>query len=259
MKKGYWAIALGILVLLLSLVTACGGGKASTTTPGATTPTGTATTNVPGGTVTPTNTGTTPPTTATQTTTIPPTTPPTTTTGGNSLTDIIGKGAAITSMYYEMVTEIPGQGTTTTKVWMKDYRKFKMEMAAEGASYIIIMNQDAGVMYMYYPDQNMAMQMSYEGTDTQGAVQDPESLLQYNPDITGTDTIDGKPCIVISYSQPGVGSFTEWVWTEYGFPLKIESTVNGETSTVLFQNINFNSISDSEFQLPSGVIVQTIS
>jgi hypothetical protein len=257
MKKGYWAIVLGILVLMLSLVSACGAPEVATTTAGATTPTATGTqTGVP----TATNpTGTTPPTTGTATTTITATQPPTTTAGGNSLDAIISKGAAITSMYYEMVSTVPGQGTTTTKVWMKDYKKFRMEMAAEGASYIIIVDEDAGVMYMYYPDQNMAMQMTFEGTDTQGMVQDPESLLQYNPDITGTETYDGKPCIVISYSEPGYGTFKEWIWTEYGFPLKIESTTSEGTSTVEFKNISFSPIDDSVFELPSGVTIQTIS
>jgi outer membrane lipoprotein-sorting protein len=129
----------------------------------------------------------------------------------------------------------------------------------EGESYIIIMDQDAGVMYMYYPSQNMAMKMTFEGTDTQGAVQDPESLLQYNPDVTGTETIDGKPCIVISYSEPGVGTFKEWIWTEYGFPLKIETTTSEGTSTVEFKNISFSSIDDSVFELPPGVEITDMS
>jgi outer membrane lipoprotein-sorting protein len=256
MKKRILAIGLCLLVISLVLVSACGGGKESTTTPtttaaGTKTPTATATQ-----TTTPTQTAT---STHTATATATQTQPPTTTAGGSSLADILGQGAAITSIYYEMVTTVTGQGTVTSKVWMKEYKKFRMEMTAEGESYIMIINQDAGEMYMYYPSQNMAMKMTFEGTDTEGMVEDPESLLQYNPDVTGTDTIDGKPCIVISYSEPGFGTFKEWIWTEYGFPLKIETTTSEGTSTVEFKNISFSSISDSEFELPDGVQIMDLS
>jgi outer membrane lipoprotein-sorting protein len=253
MKKGYWVVSLGILVLVLSLVSACGAPKAST--PAATTPTATGThtaTGTPTATTTPT--GTTTPTTATSTTTTTTTKPPTTTAGGGSLADILGKGAAISSIKYDMTITAPGVPTTTATVYMKNYTKIREDLSVSGVNTIILMDMDAGVMYNYLPDQNIAYKMTLDqGTTSQNAVEDPNTILQYNPQVIGTETIDGKLCTIISYDIPGTGTMKEWIWTEKGFPLKIETTTSQGTTTIEISNIDFSNIPDSTFSLPDGV------
>jgi outer membrane lipoprotein-sorting protein len=251
MKKRYWAVALGVLILVLSLVSACGGPKA-TTTPTATTPTATGTHTATG-----TPTATTTPTSQTATTTMT-TQPPTTTAGGGSLSDILGKGAAITSIKYDMTINAPGAPTTTATVYMKNYKKIREDFNVQGTNYRILMDLDTGVMYTYYPDQNMAMKMTSDN-GTQGTVADPNDILQYDPQIIGTETIDGKSCTIITYDIPGTGTMKIWYWTEKGFPLKIEITTDQGTTTIEISNIDFSNIDDSMFELPSGVIIQTIS
>jgi outer membrane lipoprotein-sorting protein len=249
MKKRYWAVALGILVMVLSLVSACGGPE-TTATPTATgthTPTGT-------------STATTTPTSHTATTTTTATQPPTTTAGGSSLADLVSKGEAITSIYFEMATSMPGQDAVTVKMWVKNQTKIRAEMTAEGETVIIISDMNEGVMYMYYPSQNMAMKMTTDtGTTFDDPFEDLGDMLDYNPDIVGTETFDGKPCMVVTYDMPGTGTVKAWIWTEYGFPLKIETTTSEGTMTVVFTNMSFDPIDDSMFELPAGVQIMDMT
>jgi outer membrane lipoprotein-sorting protein len=253
MKKRYWAIAIGILVLVLSLVSACGAPEAST--PAATTPTATGTHPATGTPTATTPTATTPPTTATATTTTTATQPPTTTAGGSSLSDILGLGANVAHVYYEMSITTPGSETMVTKLWEKG-RKYREEMTTQGMTTIIIMDMDAGEYYMNMSGTNSWIKMTMDTSMVPvGANEDPSSILQYNPQITGTETIDGKSCTVITYDMPGTGSITEWIWTEYGFPLKLETTTSEGTSTIEFTNIDFSDIPDSMFELPADAQV----
>jgi outer membrane lipoprotein-sorting protein len=251
MKNRYLVIGLCLLVIMLILVSACGGGK-ETTTPPATTPTVT-------GTASPTATHTTTPTqtaTATQTATPTQTQPPTTTAGGTSLADILGQGATITSLRYDMSMTAPGMETIEATVWMKGQTKYRQEMTVEGVTTIMIYNMEEGVMYMYMPDQNMAMEMTLDtGMLPEDPLGDPDEILDYNPDITGTETIDGKSCMVITWDIPGTGTAKYWIWTEYGFPLKMETTTSEGTTTIEFKNIDFSDISDDVFELPNGVTI----
>jgi outer membrane lipoprotein-sorting protein len=247
MKKRILVIGLCLLVISLVLVSACGGSDKTTTKTATTTATNTATSTQ---TATSTHTAT---ATATQTQ------PPTTTAGGSSLADILGQGAAIHSIKYDMIMTVPGQATITATVWMKEQTKIREEMTAEGSTIIMIFNKDEGFMYMYYPDQNMAMKMPL---DTDQVPEDPigdtSGILDYNPEMQGTETLDGKDCIVITMDVPGTGSMKYWIWAQYGFPLRMETTTSQGTTIIEFKNIDFSDILDSMFKIPDGVTVTTI-
>ena len=249
MKIKYWAIALCVLVLIVSLVSACGGPKATTTATATSTSSKTTTaTSSQTTTATQTATVTTTPT-QTQTATSTPT--------GNTLSSILGLGANITNVRYDMnITS--AQGTMVTTVWEKG-RKFREEMTTQGMTTIIIMDLDAGVYYMNTPGTDMWTAMTLDTSMIpEGAAENPNDILDFNPQITGTETIDGKSCTVIEWTIPGTGTMKEWIWTEKGFPVKIETVTAQGTTTIGFTNIDFSNIPDSMFELPSGAIVTTI-
>lgn len=84
---------------------------------------------------------------------------------------------------------------------------------------------------------------------------DVSGIMDYSPIITGTETIDGKVCQVISFDQTGAGSVKMWLWEEKGLPLKMEMVANGTTTTIVYNNIDFSDIPDSIFELPDGVTI----
>jgi hypothetical protein len=144
------------------------------------------------------------------------------------------------------VTSTAG-GSSVIKVWEQD-KMIREEM--EG--FIIIMDTAAGVTYTNISGNTWMKTTTVVAPE--GASEDPNSILQYNPQITGTETIDGKSCTVFEWTTDE-GTLTEWIWTERGFPIKIVSVTSAGTSTVLFENISFDAIAASMFELPAGAEV----
>jgi len=251
MKTRYWAVALCVMVLVLALVSACGGGKSTATATATATGTKTAT-----ATTTQTATAT---QTATQTATATATATQTATSTatGNSLSNILGLGANIAHVRYDMNISTPN-ATMVTTVREKG-RKFREEITEQGQTMVVIMDMDAGEYYMYTEGTNSAIKMTMDPSMVPvGANEDPSNILDYNPQITGTETIDGKSCTVFTWDIPGTGTMKEWIWTDKGFPLKLETTTSQGTSTMEFTNIDFSDIPDSMFELPDGMIVTTV-
>ncbi len=166
------------------------------------------------------------------------------------LEGILGKASDIDSMKFDIVMTNTGMEPMTYEVWLKD-NKMKTKTTSQGQTVINIVDQDAQTMYMYMPDQNTAFQTSYEETDL-SPIDEIETVLQYDPVTTGTETIDGKSCMVIEYTMQDTSS-TAWIWTDYGLPIKVVYSTPESTTTIEYKNIDFTDIPDSEFQLPEGV------
>jgi hypothetical protein len=248
MKNKYWVAGLCLLVLMLCLVSACGGG-ASSTSPGSTTTASASPSTSPS--TSPSSS--TSPTTSPSPSTSPTQTMTTSSAAGSSAIDILGRGASIASIYYEMTADTAGQ-TTTVRVWQKNNKKVKEELAIMGVTTDLLLDIDARIMYTYMPDQNMAIKTTLDASQIpQSIAEENTAIQQYNPTIIGTETIDGKSCTIITWNAPTSGTVKDWVWTEKGFPLKMEVTANDVTTTIEFKNLDFSDIPDSTFELPKDV------
>ncbi len=182
--------------------------------------------------------------------TTPTTQTPTAPSIGESLGDLLGKAKGITSVKYDMVMAPSGEPSVTSTVWMKR-NNMRMEITAEGQKMITIMNGDKQEMYMYFPEQNMAMKMDFSEAP-ESAVEEAVSIEQYNPTVIGTETVDGMLCTVVEYVVPE-GSAKMWLWQKHGFPVRMEMTASDGTSRIDWKNIEFGDISDDKFKLPAGV------
>ena len=149
----------------------------------------------------------------------------------------------------------PGMATMTTKVWLKG-QNMKSETTMEGQTVVNIINHETQTMYMYIPEQNMAFKVTYE--QAQGSpVEEALAISQYHPRNLGTETIDGKVCMVVEYTVQDVNT-KMWIWEEHGFPIKVVTVTDQGTTTIEYKNIQFTSIPDSEFQLPLGVEIMDL-
>jgi hypothetical protein len=276
MKKILFCLLMASLLVAIPVLAACTCGTTpattttpttttpTTTTPTTTTPTTTTPTTTTPTTTTPTMTTTTPttttpttttpttttPTTTTPTTTTPTTTTPTTTTEpGETLGEILGRSAGINSVKYDMVMTYPGEPVMTMKMWIKG-NKMRSETTAEGQTIITLLDMDAQTIYIYYPDQNMAMEMTYEPGES--AMDEAQAITDYNPTILGHETLDGKVCLVVQYTAEGA-TVKMWLWEQYGFPIRVETTTSEGTAVVEYKNIEFGDITDTMFELPEGV------
>jgi outer membrane lipoprotein-sorting protein len=187
---------------------------------------------------------------STETTTPSPSEPEPSQPSGDTLDDILSLTSGIGSVKFDMVMTGGGMPSLTTKVWLKG-EKMKTEATMEGQTVINIIDHGTQTMYMYMPEQNMAFRVTYE--QAQGSpVEETMAISQYHPQNLGTETIDGKVCLVVEYTVQGA-STTMWIWEEHGFPIKVVTVTDQGTTTIEYKNIQFTDIPDSEFELPPGV------
>jgi outer membrane lipoprotein-sorting protein len=163
--------------------------------------------------------------------------------------------AQIISMKYDMIITMPDGLSQTYTVWYEN-NKMRMEMTAQGETIIVLPDLDAGTMYMYYPSQNIAMKVTYDPEET--ALDETEGITDYDPTVLGTETLDGKICVVVEYTYED--TYTKmWIWKKYGFPIRIEATSSEGLTVMEYKNISFEDIDDDLFVLPDGVEIMDLS
>lgn len=175
--------------------------------------------------------------------------------GGESLTDIVGQGAGIDSVSYTMEISGPGMPSVSTRVWMEG-NKFRSEMTEQEQTMIFLANYDTAKAYMYMPDLNMAYEVDIS-TVPPPDYEDVQDIPDYDYDVLDTQTMDGKECLVVEYSQAGA-TIKCWIWKEHGFPVRVETTTAEGTTTIEYKNIDFSDIPDSVFEVDPGVTIMEI-
>jgi outer membrane lipoprotein-sorting protein len=172
-----------------------------------------------------------------------------------TLGEVLGQGAEIPSVKYEMVTSQPGEPSMTQKVWFKK-DKIRTEMTVEGQTAILIANLAEGTIYQYMPSQNMAIKMQSDTKVPEAPTESVKEIEKYKPTIVGTEKIDGKDCLVVEYNTEGT-NIKSWIWKEKGFPLKMEMATTTGKTVIEYKNVEFVDIPDSMFELPAGVNIIT--
>jgi len=167
-----------------------------------------------------------------------------------TLGEILSKAGDIASVKYDLIMTSEGMPSTTQKVWLKK-NKMKTETTVEKNTQISIIDMDAKTIYMYLPAQNIATKMDFSDAP-ESPIESVENVENYNPVVIGSETIDGKACIVYEVTVEGT-KVKYWVWKERGFPIKVEAETSEGKVTTEYKNIEFEDIPDSVFELPKGV------
>lgn len=131
----------------------------------------------------------------------------------------------------------------------------RSEMEAEGETVVMLVDNEEKSLYMYMPEQNMAMRRTYEPSES--ALDETMHVTEYEPVVAGTETLDGKVCLVVEHSNAG-NRVKTWIWKEKGFPLKVETITSEGTMTVEYKNISFDDIPSGMFEIPAGVDIMDI-
>ncbi|NAT10769.1 hypothetical protein C4E22_04365 [ANME-1 cluster archaeon AG-394-G06] len=180
-------------------------------------------------------------------------------TSSESLIDLLGKAKGI-SVKYDMVTTDNGEIVSTGTAWLKG-NNMRIDTTAEGRDMVVIVNGDDRVSYMYQPDENMALKTVLDEVP-ESVTGDVEALMDLNPAIIGTETIDGMRCTAIEYvvmEKPEEVKIKQCIWLKYGLPVQVEMTSPSGTSRTEMKNFDFGRISDTTFELPAGVEIKNLS
>lgn len=168
-----------------------------------------------------------------------------------ALGDILSRSKGRVSVKYDMVITSPDAPEVTQTIWAKA-NKIRMQMTTGGDKMIVLVDRDAGVMYTYLPDENMAIKQTLDDTAPSSAADAMQSVEEHSPRIIGTETLDGKRCLVVEYSSDE-GTAKIWIWEDTGFPLRQEVATTGGKVVIEYKNYDFSQIDDSVFELPAGV------
>jgi len=223
MKNKLFIAGLCLLLVLVCTLSACGGGstqpssstttKASSNQPSSSTAVTSSNQNDPSNTDSEDSTG--------------------------SLIDILGLGKGVTSIKFDLVMTMTGQDPITMTVWQKP-QKMREDMTMVGVTVSILFDIPNKVMYTYMPDQNMATKSKLDASMLpESPIESTGDIMDYDPNVIGTETIDGKVCKVIGYDEAGTGSVKMWIWEEKGLPLKMEMTASGQTTIIEYKNIKW--------------------
>lgn len=178
----------------------------------------------------------------------------TTLTSGETLGDIYGVGKSIGDVQYDQVMITSGQTQQMTyhvymkNAWLSDKMKFRYDISQGGFTTIYIIDQSTQTSYMWLKEQNIAYILPMNQTPSNPT----ENADQIKPVYEGTETVDGKLCDVYQWTYQGTTA-KEWIWKDKSFPVKMEATTSGTTTTIEYQNIVFGTLADSLFQLPADV------
>ena len=102
------------------------------------------------------------------------------------------------SMKYDMMISTPGISDVPSKIFVKK-NQMRVETSQAGINMVILIDVDKQEALLYLPDQNNAMKLERSNALT-SALADAQSILNYQPQIDGTETVDGKVCTVVAYT-----------------------------------------------------------
>lgn len=232
MKRACFAIVM-LIALISLLVAGCGGDEATepTAQPTAGPTATTEATETPAETAAPTQA------------------PPTQAPPSGELSALLAKTADIKSVYFKMVMTAPGlPEDMTSEVWQKT-GKTKTVTNVMGQTAVTYTDYDAQKMCTCFEATGTCMGMDFSQAPDD-PVEQAELIEQYQPTIIGSETINGKECLVFQWSADGVDT-KWWVDKKSGWPLRIESTSPEGTTVIEYTDIEFVDIPDSEFVFPA--------
>ena len=163
------------------------------------------------------------------------------------LAALLGGVSAIETVQYDMIVTSGGQ-VSTTHIWLKAPNKWRSDINAPEGAFTTI--GDLGTKTMYTCIS--ADKICYKTTIPEGSEQPTsmaEEIAKCNPEVVGTEMMDGKECLVIGYKCEGLTN-KAWIWKLHGFPLIRLETTGGPQGLAVMEskNIDFGPISDSVFQ-----------
>ncbi len=169
--------------------------------------------------------------------------------------DLLAKGKSINEMSFDSESRI-GEQTMHAKTWIKANKmRSEIDNPEEGGKIVNIIDNAAGVAYVYLPEQKIATKMDISMSQQDGSSSPQENLDAMKPEkmkYIGKDTVDGKMCLVYEYTEDNAGTAKVWLWEENGLPLRIESIHGGEKAVMEYRNLKIEGVPDSMFELPSG-------
>lgn len=173
--------------------------------------------------------------------------------GRSYLEDLVSKSREIDSIQYRLTANTAREGPKELDFTQKGEMIMISGTIMGPDTSSIIFDKNKNVAYLHEPMQDSASKIDVN----EGAVElmwaslelRSEKILDKDPTIVASDTIDGEECLVVEYSD-GESQGKMWISKEHGIPLRVEP---GETSIDLkyweVRSIDLNELPEEAFTI----------
>jgi len=176
-----------------------------------------------------------------------------------SLEEVTQKAKNLGGYKFDVTVTQTNQADMEYQMWVKG-GKMRWEGSMEGQNVVYIMDVDNELAHVYMPAQNMAIKQNFAQVQEKVGKSPDEKTVEIkteSPEVLGTEVVDNKTCLLVKVVADNGDVTKSWIWTKHGIPIKTEVTTHtGEVITTMLSDIEFSGISDSKFELPSGVQVR---
>ena len=178
---------------------------------------------------------------------------------GETLQGILNRAGDIALVRYDQIATAPGQSPAIQR-WFIKGNKVRTEMNVYEKIVVSLIDADTQTAYLYIPEENRVKKMDLqqqERTFTSFSVVEWSKLILISSRLQaiGAETLEGKDCVLVQFTELTGQRLKAWIWKERGIPLRVEA-VSGSKFTIDWLNIEFVDIPDSMFELPAGVEIQ---
>jgi len=170
----------------------------------------------------------------------------------SQLEELLSKVDDIIQIKYSLVMTSPDTDEELAmQVWLK-VPDLRIEVSLDGQETVFLADMEKKTGYTYLPAGGVATRTDFD--DIPDSIKsDVENVRKYNPTITGTETVDGKSCTVVTYKD-GNTDVKAWIWNDYGIFIKRELSEADGRVLIELKDIDFSEIPDSVFDLPEDVL-----
>mgnify|MGYP001027610257 CR=1 FL=1 len=178
-------------------------------------------------------------------------------TNQESISALLVKANGITEISYDLII-VGGGISSESRVWLKE-TKMKTDTLMNGKRTYCLFDLEKDEVISYLPGEEIATKQKiceYDGLDNITPMDFLGYLSENDYKLTGTQTVNGMECEVISFSTEE-GSFKEWLSKDHGIVVKFEQNLNGQTTTSEYKNIKIGagSVPVGTFNLPEHIQV----
>jgi len=177
--------------------------------------------------------------------------------GKQEVASLIARSKNIKGYSYQYTIDINGD-KKTGKAWASGEKR-RSETVIDGQKVITIYDGKQQLVYSYNPKEGQAVKMPAE--DTPDLVASPEDYLQGilndRINLLGDTSYRQLKCRLITAQDPQSQAHVKlWVKTDWGIPLRVESTdPDGNSCVVEYNNIVVAAQPKTLFKLPAGTRV----
>lgn len=182
-------------------------------------------------------------------TTVPP---------AETLEQILGRAANISSVRFDMISTTGGESSKGTGYW--NGNRSRLDIDAGGQLGVVLQFSDNHTRIVYVPESKQGQQESLTSDNEIdiSPVRFAKQVQKQAGSVLGPDIIDDLATLLVEGIDESGNRCRTWVEREHGFPVRIEVWTTEGKSTTEIKNLEFSYLPDVIFEVPPDIKMTTV-